>query len=255
MKSVVPYFGGKTKLVKTIVNKFPEHTCYVEVFAGGAAVFFNKEPSKAEVINDLDKDLVTLYRAIKHHPEELYKQFKFSLVSRTEFDREKQVNPDTLTDIQRAARYLYLQKNSFGGHITKQTFGTSTTGKPRLNLLTMESTIEWAWQRLMQTVIECKDFRDLIPRYDRKHTLFFLDPPYYNIPGYNHDFTTQDFHDLRGLLEVIKGKFLMTINDTPETRDFFQDFHIEEVTLKYSTARSVTSRSKIRTELLISNYV
>lgn len=102
----------------------------MEVFAGGASVFFNKEPSKTEVINDLDKDLVTVYRAIKHHPEELYRQFKFSLVSRAEFEREKKVDPDTLTDIQRAARYLYLQKSSFGGHITGRTFGTSTTGRP-----------------------------------------------------------------------------------------------------------------------------
>jgi len=255
MASVVPYFGGKTRLVKTIVNKFPEHTCYVEVFAGGAAVFFNKEPSKTEVINDLDKDLVTLYRVIKHHPEELYKQFKFTLVSRSEFDREKQVNADTLTDVQRAARYLYLQKSAFGGHITGQTFGTSTIGKPRFNLLTMESTLEWAWQRLIQTVIECKDFRDLIPRYDRKHTLFFLDPPYYNRPGYKHDFTTQDFHDLRDILAAMSGKFIMTINDTPETRDIFQKFKTEEVTLKYSTCTTKKSRAQPRTELLISDYI
>lgn len=255
MASVIPYFGGKTRLVKTIVSKFPEHTCYVEVFAGGAAVFFNKQPSKAEVINDLDRDLVTLYRTIKHHPEELYRQFKFSLVSRAEFDRKKQVNADTLTDIQRAARYLYLQKSAFSGHITNQTFGTSTTGKPRLNLLTIEATLEWAWQRLIQTVIECEDFRDIIPRYDRKHTLFFLDPPYYNIPGYKHDFKTQDFHDLKNILEAIKGKFLMTINDTPETRDIFHQFHIEKVTLKYSTCTTKKSRSKTRTELLISNYL
>lgn len=254
MASVVPYFGGKTRLVKTIVSRFPEHTCYVEVFAGGAAVFFNKEPSKAGVINDLDRDLVTLYRVIKHHPEELYKQFKFSLTSRAEFDRKKKVDPDTLTDVQRAARYLYLQKSAFGGHITGRTFGTSTTGPPRFNLLTMESTLEWAWERLIQTVIECKDFRDLIPRYDRKHTLFFLDPPYYNIPGYNHDFEDQDFLDLRELLEGIKGRFLMTINDTRKTRQIFKQFHIEQVSLKYSTCITKKSRSKKRTELLISNY-
>ncbi|MDR3503767.1 MAG: hypothetical protein P4L79_14405, partial [Legionella sp.] len=90
------------------------------------------------------------------------------MVSRVEFEREKEVTPETLTDIQRAARYLYLQKSAFGGHITGQTFGT--TGKPRLNLLSLEITLEEAWRRLAHAVIECKDFRDLIPRYDRPHS-------------------------------------------------------------------------------------
>ncbi|KAB2888424.1 MAG: DNA adenine methylase [Desulfobulbaceae bacterium] len=251
MKGVIPYFGGKSRLAKTIINKIPEHTCYVEVFAGGASVLFAKEPSAAEVINDLDKDLVTLYRAIKHHPEELYRQFKFSLVSRTEFEREKQVNPETLTDIQRAARYLYLQKSAFGGHITGQTFGTSTTGKPRLNLLSLENTIEEAWKRLVHVVIECKDFRDLIPRYDRPHSFFFLDPPYWQIPGYKYDFAEKDFYDLREILWGIEGRFLMTINDTPEIRDIFSCFSIEETHLKYSCCSSIHARGKVRTELLI----
>lgn len=255
MKGVIPYFGGKSRLTKTIINKIPEHTCYVEVFAGGASTFFAKDPSAAEVINDLDRDLVTLYRSIKHHPEELYRQFKFSLVSRAEFERERDVNPATLTDIQRAARYLYLQKNAFGGHIVGQTFGTSTTGKPRLNLLSLENTIEEAWRRLVHVVIECKDFRDLIPRYDRPHSFFFLDPPYWNIPGYKYDFTEQDFLDLVEILRNLKGKFLMTINDTPEIREIFSGFVIEETTLKYSCCSSAKARAKIRTELLISNYV
>jgi DNA adenine methylase len=254
MKGFIPYFGGKSRLGKTIISKIPEHTCYVEVFAGGASVFFAKEPSKAEVINDLDRDLVTLYRAIKHHPEELYRQYKFSLVSRVEFERQQAENPETLTDIQRAARYLYLQKNAFGGHITGRTFGTSTTGKPRLNLLTLESTIEEAWKRLINVVIECKDFRDLIPRYDRPHTFFFLDPPYWDIPGYQYDFQEKDFNDLREQLQNLQGKFLMTINETPEIREIFEGFRIEEVNLKYSCARASESRGKSRTELLISNY-
>jgi DNA adenine methylase len=255
MKGVIPYFGGKSRLAKTIINNIPGHTCYCEVFAGGASVLFAKEPSKTEVINDLDRDLVTLYRVIKHHPEELYRQYKFSLVSRAEFDREKQVNPDTLTDIQRAARYLYLQKNAFGGHITGQTYGTSTTSSPRFNLLTLETTIERAWQRLINVQVECKDFRDLIPRYDRAHSFFFLDPPYWKIPGYKHDFKEQDFIDLAACLKNIKGKFLMTINDTPEIREIFNEFFIQETTLKYSMSPKPSSRAKQRIELLISNYL
>jgi len=254
MGSIIPYFGGKSRLAKTIIKKFPEHSCYVEVFAGGASVFFTKDPSKTEILNDLDKDLVTLYRVIKHHPEELHRQFKFSLVARSEFDRKKKIDPETLTDIQRAANYLYLQRTAFAGFCTKQTYGITTTGKPRLNLLTLQTSLELAWQRLAHVQIESKDFRDLIPRYDRPHTLFFLDPPYWQIPGYKHDFVEQDFIDPENLLYNIRGKFLMTLNDTQEAREIFQRFNIETVTLKYSIATTKNSRNKTRTELLISNY-
>lgn len=253
MGSIIPYFGGKSRLAKTIISKFPEHQCYVEVFAGAANVFFAKQETKTEVINDLDRDLITLYRVVKYHPEELHRQFKFSLVARAEFDRLMNVNPTTLTDIQRAARYLYLQRTCFAGSITGRTFGTTTTGLPRLNLFTLEQLLEKAWLRLAQVTIECKDFRDLIPRYDRKHTLFFLDPPYWKIKGYNHDFVEQDFHDLAEVLSTIKGRFLMTLNDTPEVRKIFRLYNIEEVELKYSVSRKIESRSKSRTELLISN--
>lgn len=253
MGALIPYFGGKSRLAKTIISKFPEHQCYVEVFAGAANVFFAKPATGVEVINDLDRDLVTLYRTVKHHPEELHRQFKYVLVSRDEFNRLMQVNPDTLTDIQRAARYLYLQRMCFGGRSRGRSFGTSTTDQPRLNLFTLQRLLEEAWMRLSQVMIECLDFRDLIPRYDREHTLFFLDPPYWQINGYQHNFVEQDFHDLAKVLTDIKGRFLMTINDTPEVRHIYRRFRMEEVELKYSMSRKEGSRSKVRTELLISN--
>ncbi|MDO5674771.1 MAG: DNA adenine methylase [bacterium] len=253
MGALIPYFGGKSRLAKQVVARMPEHSCYVEVFAGAAAVFFSKEPSKTEVINDLDRELITLYRAVQNHPEELRRQFKYTLVARDEFNRLMRAAPDTLTDIQRAARYLYLQRTCYGGRVHQRTFGTVTVGKPRLNLFTLEETLETAWRRLAQALIECMDFRDLIARYDRPHTLFYLDPPYWDIVGYEHNFVEQDFVDLAQALAGIKGRFLMSINDTPEVREVFGRFQIEEVTLKYSMGKGQGSRDKLRTELLISN--
>lgn len=251
MGALIPYFGGKSRLAKNIIARFPEHQCYVEVFAGAANVFFAKEARGTEVINDLDLDLVTLYRTVKHHPEELHRQFKYVLISRDEFSRLLQVNPDTLTDIQRAARYLYLQRMCFGGRSKGRSFGTSTTGVPRLNLFTLQRLLDEAWLRLSQVMIECLDFRDLIPRYDREHTLFFLDPPYWKFNCYEHNFAEKDFYDLAEVLAGIKGRFLMTINDTPEVREIFKRFWIDEVELKYSMSKKEGSRSQIRTELLI----
>ena len=253
MSALIPYFCGKTRLAKTIIDQIPEHLCYVEVFAGAAAVFFGKEPSKTEIINDLDRELVTLYRAVQNHPEELHRMFKYTLVAREEFNRLMRAEPDTLTDIQRAARYLYLQRTCYGGRVHQRTFGTIPAGRPRLNLFTLEAVLEEAWRRLAQVIIECMDFRELIPRYDRPHTFFYLDPPYWDIIGYEHNFVEQDFVDLAKVLADIRGHFLMSINDTPEVREIFSRFNIQEVALKYSMGRATGSRNKLRTELLISN--
>jgi len=254
MSQLIPYFGGKTRLAKKIIERMPEHSCYVEVFAGSATVLFKKQPSKAEVINDLDRELITLYRVIKNHPEEFHRQFKYCLAARDEFERLLKVDPATLTDVQRAARYFYLQRQAFGGKIIGRAFGTTTTTKPRFNLFSLEQIITESWQRLWNVTIEALDFRKIIPKYDRVHTWFFLDPPYWDLPGYNHDFVTQDFVDLAAILSRLKGKFLMTINDTKEVREIFKDFNIEEVKLKYSMSSDAASRKRERTELFISNY-
>lgn len=252
--ALIPYLGGKSRLAKTIIERMPAHDCYVEVFAGGASVFFAKEPSKTELINDMDRELVTLYRVVKNHPIELHRQFELVLVARAEFDRLMAANPDTLTDVQRAARYLYLQRTCYGARVNRRTFGTVTVGKPHLNLFTLQAILEDAWRRLANVQIECMDWRELIPRYDRDYTLFYLDPPYWEMPYYEHNFEEQDFADLADLLAGIKGKFLMSINDTPEIRELFGRFAIEEVRLKYSSSRNPDGRNQLRTELLIRNF-
>lgn len=129
-KPIIPWMGGKSRLAKDIIPLFPQHTCYVEPFAGAAALFFKKEPAKAEVLNDVNGDLVNLYRVVKHHLEEFVHQFNFALVSRQMFEWAKMTHPETLTDIQRAARFFFLQRLAFGGKVDGQTFGTSTTTPP-----------------------------------------------------------------------------------------------------------------------------
>lgn len=253
MSSLIPYFGGKNRRANTIIKRITPHTCYVEVFAGAAGVLFRKEPAKAEVLNDLDKELVTFHRVIKHHPEEFHRQFKYILVGRDEFDKMLQIDPETLTDIQRACLYFYLHKNAPGGKIIGQDSGTATTGSPRFNLFNLESIIHDTWLRLARVCIERLDFRKLINKYDRVHTFFSLGPPYWNIPGYRHDFVEQDFLDLAEILTGNKGRFLMTINYTPEIREIFKKFTLEGVQIMFSISQKTNARAKHNTELLISN--
>ncbi|MRR51674.1 MAG: DNA adenine methylase [Rhodocyclaceae bacterium] len=105
-KPIIPWIGGKSRLAKRILPLFPEHSCYVEPFAGGAALFFRKEPVDAEVLNDINGELVNLYRVVQHHLEEFVRQFKWALVSRDMYGWLNITRPETLTDVQRAARTI-----------------------------------------------------------------------------------------------------------------------------------------------------
>ncbi|WP_345861243.1 DNA adenine methylase [Shewanella algae] len=113
-KPFFSWMGGKRRLAKHILPEFPEHECYVEPFCGAAALFFMKMPTKVEVINDVNSDLVNLYRVVQHHLEEFVRQFKWALISREMFKWLDDTPVETLTDIQRAARFYYLQQMGFG---------------------------------------------------------------------------------------------------------------------------------------------
>ena len=141
---LVPWVGGKRRLAPHILPLLPAHTCYVEPFAGAAGLFFSKPPSKVEVLNDVNGDLVCLYRVVQHHLDEFMRQFRWSLTSRQMYAWLRETKPDTLTDIQRAARFFYLQKLAFGGKVDGQTYGTSTTAPMRLNLLRLEEDLSAA---------------------------------------------------------------------------------------------------------------
>ena len=138
MRPLIPWMGGKRRLAPAILPLFPDHSCYVEPFCGAAALFWLKNPSQVEVLNDINGELVNLYRVVQHHLEEFVRQFKWALSSRQIFEWHKVTRPETLTDIQRAARFFYLQKNAFGAKVAGQNFGTSTTTPPKLNLLRLE---------------------------------------------------------------------------------------------------------------------
>ena len=116
---IIPWMGGKRRLADRLIPLFPPHECYVEVFAGGAALYFMRpQAAPVEVLNDINGDLVTLYRVVQNHLEEFVRQFKWALSSRQVFEWQKMTRPETLTDIQRAARFFYLQHHAFGGKVT-----------------------------------------------------------------------------------------------------------------------------------------
>lgn len=251
-KPIVPWMGGKTRLAKEILPLFPEHQCYVEPFAGGAGIFYKKEPSKVEVLNDINGELVNLYRIVQHHLEEFVRQFKWAISSRQVFEWEKMKNPETLTDIQRAARFYYLQKLAFGGKVDGQTFGTATTSLPRLNLLRLEEDLSAAHLRLTTVHVENLDWVKCIEKYDRPHTLFYLDPPYYETAGYGVDFSLEQYEKMAELARTIQGKMIISINDHDVIKKTFKGLLNKRLNINYTVGGG--AKKKAASELLIWNW-
>jgi DNA adenine methylase len=179
MRGPLSYIGGKNRLADQIIDTFPAHQTYCEPFAGGAQVFFHKKKSKVEVLNDLDNEIVNFYRVCQWHHDELIRYFKFSLVSRNQFDLFKATDPATLTDVQRAARYLYLQKTCYGGLVRRKNYGGNVTQPPGFNLERLPEILEESHARLARVQIESLPYEQVLQKYDRPATLFYLDPPYF----------------------------------------------------------------------------
>lgn len=249
---IIPWIGGKRRLADRLIRLFPPHKCYVEPFAGAAAVFFAKQPSDVEVLNDVNGELVNLYRVVQHHLEEFVRQFKWALSSREVFKWLQITRSETLTDIQRAARFYYLQVNCFGGKVQGQSFGTATTTPPGLNLLRLEEDLSAAHLRLASTFVERESWSDCIARYDRAHTLFYMDPPYWETEGYGVPFDYAEYGRLADTMRAIKGQAVLSINDHPDIRRAFDGFPVEEVDITYTVGGTTGGgdRSAARTELV-----
>ncbi|HHM6745549.1 TPA: DNA adenine methylase, partial [Pseudomonas aeruginosa] len=218
-----------------IFQLFPRHSCYVEPFAGGAALFFLRPvPAEVEVLNDVNGDLVNLYRVVQHHLEEFVRQFKWALSSRQVFKWLQETRVETLTDIQRAARFYYLQQSAFGGRVDGQSYGTATTQPPGLNLLRIEEALSAAHLRLSNTYIEHLTWQDCMKRYDREHTLFYMDPPYWETEGYGVPFGFEQYLEMAEMLKRLKGKAIISLNDHPDIRRCFTDYHIEATDIRYT---------------------
>lgn len=245
---IIPWLGGKRRLADDLIPRFPPHSCYVEVFAGGAALYFLRQPAEVEVINDINGDLVNLYRVVQHHLEEFVRQFKWALTSRQVFRWLQDTAPETLTDVQRAARFYYLQHNAFGGKVQGQSFGTATT-TPAVNLLRIEEQLSAAHLRLSGTYVERLHWLACMKKYDRPHTFFYLDPPYWETEGYGVDFPFSEYEAMAECLRAIKGKAILSINDHPDIRRCFAGFHIEEVGISYTVGGG--AKPADRTELII----
>lgn len=251
IRPVAPYVGGKRNLSTRLVAMIEAtpHTRYAEPFVGMGGVFLRRQTRpRLEIINDWSIDVANLFRILREHYPQFMEVMKFQITTRAEFDRLTKVDPDTLTDLQRAARFLYLQRLAFGGKVVGRNFGVDPN-RARFDITKLGPMLEDLHDRLAGVVIERLPFDKFIARYDTPDTLFFLDPPYWNCEGdYGADaFSKTDFVILRDRLANLQGRFILTINDHPEVRALFsaEVFQIEPVGVTYTVSGAPTEAREL----------
>lgn len=254
--SPIMYVGGKSRLVEILKPMIPQHTCYVEAFAGGANLLFSRLPSKVEVLNDFDGNLINFYKVVRDDYEKFLKSFEFTLVSRQIFDeyKEKYKNNNYKDSIEQAHIYYYLNRAGFAADMRNPVFGTHKERRSDLKLENIEQDIRLAHSRLSKVTIENKSFEFLFDLYDTENTFFFLDSPYRETKQYAvGNFGDDKFQLLKECCEKCKGKFLYTINDDEYIRELFKDFYIQDHNVQYSVSQFDEGRREFK-ELIITNY-
>tara|TARA_B100000424_G_scaffold261531_1_gene246597 strand:+ start:262 stop:1005 length:744 start_codon:yes stop_codon:yes gene_type:complete len=247
MRSIVGRTGGKTKIKKQIINLIPKHKTFVEPFVGGGAVFFGREePSEVEVVNDRDPDIYHIYKDTQEIGNELSNADFTSY--RDKFERLKK-QKSFKSKKERLYRNLYLSINSF--RADRRSYNEhkhkGRKSKPGKNF--RESDYQG---RLKGVKIFRQDYDKVMKKFDAPDTFFYLDPPYSRaIDNRDYEFNIIDIDELNKLLRGLKGKFLLSYDDTPQARKVFKGFKIRSIKTVYELGHGKKRELK---ELLISNY-
>lgn len=239
LQGLAPWLGGKRALARRIIREILRipHRCYAEPFIGMGGVFMRRpQRAAAEVLNDASDDVVNLFRIVQRHPSALAEELAGRVMSRSEFVRLAQLDPVYLTDIERAARFLFLQYAGFGGKATGRTFGVDPSSPARFQPKRVMQLLRRVHRRLEGVVIEHLDAGAFLARYDRPYTLFYLDPPYIGCEDdYGAElFSAVDHRRIADHLAGLKGAFVLSINDCDLARELFGRWRLIEVELSYT---------------------
>ncbi|MCF7922612.1 MAG: DNA adenine methylase [Candidatus Marinimicrobia bacterium] len=244
--SLISWVGGKKQLRKTISQYIPNNIQgYIEPFGGaGWLLFYKSKWAQLEVYNDINSDLVNVFRIAKYHPEALLKEYEYMMASRELFGQVR-ANPG-FTEIQREARFMFLLHRSFGA--IGEHFGTSklTPVKSQQHLL---KKIDLVSKRLDKVMIEHLSFEELVTKYDDPQNFFFCDPPYFHGHDYDLKFDHMMLYDV---LSEMEGKWLLTYDDCQEARDLFQGYWMKSMVRQKGIERKHGDMEY--KEVLIANY-
>ena len=221
LKTPITYYGGKQQMLRHILPKIPDHHTYVEPFFGGGAVFWGKNPSKAEVVNDISNRLITFYKVLKYDLDELQRLIDETFHSRAqhrETDAEYEAGEEEISDVLRMAWAVWVQTNMSFSSVIGGGFGYDRYGKCALKLFNKKKLLTDAYQeRLRFVTVESYDVLKVIKAYDTPDTFFYLDPPYVSSDqGMYKGYTAEDFARLLDACANMKGKFLLSSYPEPQ---------------------------------------
>jgi DNA adenine methylase len=262
LPNVLRWAGGKYYLAKTLCKLIPDHEVYVEPFCGSASLFFAKKPSKVEVLADINKDLIDFFNTIKR-VNSLDEIIKFGWYPNRErfYELLKCLNENICLSndpLFKAYAFLYVNKFGYGSKIGAPSYVPSIEwqkckGKDLCEIEHLYKRFNEVKERLNNAIILCQDFRETIKQYDSPNTFFYLDPPYEterNIEYFGFDVKPEDVYDA---VKNIKGKFLLTYNDSEKIRTLFKDYHILKIQTKMEIGKEYHGH-KTFPQLIIMNY-
>ena len=217
-KPLLSFYGGKQKLASRIVPLLPEHTVYVEPFAGGAAILFakpwpnvNDRSFYREVINDLSGDLINFYRVAQSKFKDMRHLIKYTPYSRLMHKKAQAIlkSKDHTSDLARAWAYYVATFQSFGKSVSGG-WGTAVSStNPAATWETLQ--FDRGVDRIKAVYIESDDAIKIIRRWDSPQTLFYCDPPYLGTwcEDY-HAYSEEDFLSLQNSLSKVQGSFVLS---------------------------------------------
>lgn len=245
-KPIVRWPGGKTRLLKHLLPLIRPHNTYVEAFAGGMALMLAKDRSRAEIVNDVNGDLVNLYRHAQYHLDALIEEVRWTLNSRQ--DMTDLVRQPGLTGLQQAARYLLRNRLSFGG--SGENFAVSKQAQPsRENVLELLRLLN---ARLDKVAVENLSYERLFKLYDSHETLWFLDPPYSAGQTSNYGMWSKDqMSDFTARVLALQGDWIVTVNDCADNRALFAGHELTPIVTRAQCANQRTHSGKTFGEIIV----
>ena len=255
LKAPFGWVGGKSKLASDIIDLIPQdHNIYIEVFGGAGSVLYQKEPSKLEVLNDINSELINLHRAIRNNPQSLSMYLNDLFISREIFDDIKKRKMKPKNNIEAAAFYFYQLTQSFGSKGDNFAMATKSGRKPK-NIYRDFKKIS---DRLKGVTIENMSFSKLIPLYDKEDAFFYIDPLYVSTESYYKNtagFGIKEHEQLAELLSKVKSRFLLSYNDSVIVRELYKDFNIKTTKeIEYTLGKNMHGKNKSVREVFITNY-
>ena len=258
MKTCIKYWGGKQQLVSRLLKLIPKHFAYCEPFFGGGALFFAKPPSKNEIINDINDNMVNFYRILKRSTtfEQLAEEIDLTLYSEWQYKQARELWKLGMDrdKVLRAWAVFVLSHQSFSGNLGSS--WAHSSGKNQADYFQrVKKNFDHRYVRRLEHVqIFCRDALNVIENMDSPDTFFFLDPPYVDTSlGHYDGYTMENYIALLECLRSVQGKFLLTTFPTAVLEQYSEENSWKTIKNEMHLSASVTAGKK-KTEVFTMNY-